>query len=203
MNKAVIFDWSGTISDNFHLFCKVVDKMHVYFGKELISPIEIRNTFTIPYMKFWNHHFPKLSKSEQDVLYKKFILEVGSPEVFLGVKDTLLYLKKKGFLLFVVSADNPSTLFPEMTKFGLDGVFSEVCCSIHEKEGPIKMLVEKHFLDKENSYYIGDTSGDVEAGKIAGIKTIGVSWGFQSKKNLAKAKPDYLIDDLNELKNIL
>jgi len=203
MDKAVIFDWSGTISDNFHLFCKVVDRFHVHFGKEPISKKKIKETFTIPYMLFWNQHFPKLSKVEQDELYRKFMGEAGSPESFLGVHEILLNLKKKGYLLFVVTADNPATLFPEMTKFGLNGLFKDMVYSVHEKGPPIKMLAEKYALDKENSYYVGDTSGDVEAGKFESIKTIGVSHGFQSKENLARSKPDFLIDELDELEKIL
>jgi len=199
MQKAIIFDWSGTLSDNFLLFCKVVDKMHFYFGKEPISIQEVKDTFTIPYMKFWNYHFPELSKAEQDVLYRKFIQEVGSPNAFFGVKEVLLELKKKGYFLFVVTADDPATLFPEMEKYGFDGLFFDIAHSIHEKEIPLKLFVEKYSLDKNNSYYVGDTSGDVEAGKIAGIKTIGISHGFQSKKMLAKSNPDYLVDELEEI----
>jgi phosphoglycolate phosphatase-like HAD superfamily hydrolase len=203
MNKAVIFDWSGTISNNFELFCKVVEKFHDHFNKPKISREEIRNTFTIPYMLFWNKHFPQLLKEDQDVLYRKFIMEVGSPEVFDGVFETLVDLKKKGYLLFVVTADNPPTLFPEMERYGLKDMFTGMVYSIHEKEIGLKHLVEKYSLDKKHSYYVGDTSGDVAAGKDAGLNSIGVTWGFQCKTNLAKSEPDFLIEDLNELRKLL
>ena len=50
---------------------------------------------------------------------------------------------------------------------------------------------------------MGDTSGDVEAGRKAGIKTIGITWGFQHEKILAAAKPDFLINDIIKIKTIL
>ena len=63
MKKTIIFDWSGTLSDNFSSFCQVCDLMFLEFGKPSISQEEIRLNFTLPYMK--------LSKNYQCVIYEK------------------------------------------------------------------------------------------------------------------------------------
>lgn len=49
---------------------------------------------------------------------------------------------------------------------------------------------------------IGDTVSDVEAGKNAGVTTIGVTYGFHGKK-LAKSKPDYLVDHIKDILRII
>jgi len=48
-------------------------------------------------------------------------------------------------------------------------------------------------------YYIGDTKGDIIEGRKAGVKTIGVSWGWHGREKLQQANPDYLVDTPAEL----
>ena len=105
MHKAFIFDWSGTLSDNFHLFCKVCALIFTELGKEPIGPDEIKLNFTLPYMKFYNKYFPDLTKEKQDALFEKYIHTVGEPEIYKNVKETIDYLNKSGFELFILSSD--------------------------------------------------------------------------------------------------
>ncbi|MFH0922731.1 MAG: HAD hydrolase-like protein, partial [Candidatus Micrarchaeota archaeon] len=86
---------------------------------------------------------------------------------------------------------------------GLSKYFTEVVGEIHDKTDTIAGLVKKYELDPKRTFYVGDTSGDVEAGKAAGVKTIGITWGFQHKSILAESKPDFLIDDIKEIKKIV
>ncbi len=202
-NKAFIFDWSGTLSDNFHLFCKVCDLIFSELGTKPISATEIRQNFTLPYMKFWNRYLPELSKEKQDDLYTKYIHKVGEPELYKNVKEIISFLNNSGYLLFIVSSDPISKLLPEIQKSGFSGLIKKTVGDVHEKADTIASFVNDFTLDKSLTYYIGDTSGDVEAGQAVGVKTIGISWGFQYKDMLSRAKPDYIIDDIIEIKDII
>ena len=42
--------------------------------------------------------------------------------------------------------------------------------------------------------YVGDEDRDIIASKKVNIKTIAVTWGFNSKEKLSREKPDYLVD---------
>jgi len=201
-NKAFIFDWSGTLSDSFHLLCKVCDLMLAEFGVKPISPAEIKSSFDNPYMKFWNKHLPELTKEKQDILYKKYIHQVGEADVYKNSKEVINYLHDHGYKIFVVSSDWPSKLLPEIEKSGFAELITKVVGETHEKKYAIVSLINDFSLDKEQTFYVGDTSGDVEAGKFAGVKTIGAAWGFQDRDKLAQAKPDFLMDDIIEIKNI-
>jgi len=203
MIKSIIFDWSGTLSDNFHLFCKVVEKICEVKGKTPLSIEEIRETFDLPYMKFWNKHFPKMTKEEEEKLYSKYIHQIGTPDVFPQVSETLQKLHSDGIRLFVVSSDLKTTLLPEIQKAGLENVFSEVKDFVHEKEHAISELIQKYNLNPKETAFVGDTSGEVLAGKKAGVKTISITWGFSDRKRLIEAKPDALIDSIIELEKAL
>jgi phosphoglycolate phosphatase len=49
---------------------------------------------------------------------------------------------------------------------------------------------------------IGDTIGDIRAGKQSGVQTVAVTWGFQARDLLARELPDYLVDHPEELLTI-
>jgi phosphoglycolate phosphatase len=57
-------------------------------------------------------------------------------------------------------------------------------------------------VDKDRTYYIGDTTGDIREAKMAGIRTVAVTWGWHSRERLAKLQPDYLIDNPSDLLSI-
>ena len=203
MEKSFIFDWSGTLSNNFHCFYQVCNLMFQEFDKEPISREEVRLNFTLPYMKFWNRYFPTLSREKQCKLYEKFIHQVSEPELFNGVEDVIRFIHDNGYKIFILSSDPMSKLVPETEKTGFSHLLQKVVGDIHEKDEAIISLINEFNLDNNLTYYVGDTSGDVEAGKSAKVKTIGISWGFQSKQILAKSCPDFLIDDIVEIKKII
>lgn len=57
--------------------------------------------------------------------------------------------------------------------------------------------------DKTRAIIVGDMDIDVLAGKNAGIMTCAVTYGIGKKEDILKAKPDYIIDDILQLKEII
>lgn len=203
MNKTFIFDWSGTLSNNFHCFCQVCDLVFPELWKNTISSEEIKQNFTLPYMKFWNLYFPDLSKERQDEMYRKYIHQVDEAKIYDGVAEMITLLYKKWWKVFVLSSDPYSKLLPETKASGLTSMFTKVIGEIHEKGNVLVSLIQEFSLDKNMTFYVGDTSGDIEAGKIAGVKTIGISRWFQNRDILSNAMPDVLIDDILEIEKII
>lgn len=203
MKKAIFFDWSGTLSDNLHCFAQVCNAIFDDFGREHISKEEIRLNFITPYMNFWNKYLPDLSKEKQCELYDKYIQNTDAPKLFEGVTETLEYLQDAGWKLFVISSDPYSILTPEAERLKLAKFFDDIIGEAHEKGDSILKLQEKYGLDLEQSYFVGDTTGDIDAGKYANTKTIGLSWGFLHRDILAKSEPDFLIDDIIEIRSVV
>lgn len=67
----------------------------------------------------------------------------------------------------------------------------------------INGIVKKYNTPKEKTLYIGDMTIDVETGKNAGVRTCAVTYGFDPKEKLAASNPDFLINDLLELKELI
>ena len=56
---------------------------------------------------------------------------------------------------------------------------------------------------REKSVIIGDMDIDILSGKRAGILTCAVTYGIGRREDILKSDPDFVIDDLKELKRIL
>lgn len=68
---------------------------------------------------------------------------------------------------------------------------------------PLLFVCKNLKVQAENSMIVGDTELDIQSGRSAGAITCGVSYGYRTRESLSEHKPDYLIDNLNELTSIL
>lgn len=49
-------------------------------------------------------------------------------------------------------------------------------------------------ISKEETVYIGDSNVDMQTGANAGVRTVGVTWGFRSREELARYNPSSIVD---------
>jgi len=203
MIKNIIFDWSGVIKDSVedHLF--VVNKVFKKFGGREISLSELKENWKQPYMLFYNKYLPEITNEEESIAYKEAVMECPQARPYPGIADWIKSLKNKGARMVVISSDLPETLLPEIDNFGLENIFLDVATDVYDKTAVMEKLMIKHNFNKSETIVVGDSNHEVEAGKKLGIKTIASTWGFTTEDRLAEAQPDFLVHNLDELKNIL
>ena len=175
-----------------------------------ISLDEMRLELTLPYMNFWNKYFPDLTKEKCDELFSQHMVSIKSitpegrlPTLYPYVKMTLDKLDKNGLLLCMVSSDPLNKIISFAEKEGIDEYFTEIYADAYEKETYIRSIIELRRLDCNETMYIDDLDGGILAGKVAGVKTVGAAYGFQHKRLLENAKPDYIIDSIEQLLDIV
>jgi phosphoglycolate phosphatase len=202
MIKNIIFDWSGVIKDSVgdHLFA--VNKIFQHFGAKQMTLEELKEKWVQPHMVFYNKYLPDLSNEQQTVIYKKAIMEC-IPKAYQNIAELIKELRTRGVKMVVVSSDLIETVTSELTIFGLNNLFLEVVPNIHDKTETVKNLIDKYNFDKSETVIIGDTNHEIEVGKLVGIKTVAVTWGFTSEIRLIINHPDFLIHNLNELSDCL
>jgi phosphoglycolate phosphatase len=103
---------------------------------------------------------------------------------------------QKNNILLVISSNNSQTIQAALEQFKFNDYFQEVLGSdfLLSKKDKMLYAIEKYQIALEDIYYIGDTTGDIQEGRAAGVKTVGVTWGWHSKEKMAAAKPDYLVN---------
>ena len=67
----------------------------------------------------------------------------------------------------------------------------------------IELARETYSAARDETYMVGDAISDIRQGKLAGVRTVAVSWGFQNRELLAKENPDFLIDRPEQLLDVV
>jgi UDP-N-acetylmuramoyl-tripeptide--D-alanyl-D-alanine ligase len=65
----------------------------------------------------------------------------------------------------------------------------------------IEKAIKKYNIDVSKSYFVGDKTSDILAGKNAGLKTILVKTGKGGSDHKFNVKEDLMFNDLNETEN--
>ena len=125
------------------------------------------------------------------------------------VSETLEELSEK-HLLGIVTGNQELVARKRLESVGLDKYFSfgSFGNEDYERSNLVRNALNKAKRygwngDKSNVYLVGDTERDVEAGKIEGVVTIAVTTGSDSRKKLSGSNPDYIVDNLSEIREVL
>ena len=95
---------------------------------------------------------------------------------------------------------------PHHPDSGFDGEIKELkidCDCRKPKIGLILKAKERYNIDLEHSYFVGDSTMDIQTGINAGIKTVLVKTGNKGLDGKYQVKPDFVINDLSELSKII
>ncbi len=136
--------------------------------------------------------------------YKEHMFD--TTRLFPGARDVLEYLKGK--TLMMVTNKNRELTVETLRRFGIEKYFHRVVggddtnCR-KPNACPINNLLSGMNIPKDKAIMIGDSDIDVKTGKLAGIITCGLTWGIGRKEDIEKAGPDYLLDDIRKVKDII
>ena len=131
---------------------------------------------------------------------------VMSSPLYPGARDVLDTLRAEPeTLLGVATGKSRRGLDTLLDGHELRGYFvTEQVADHHPSKPHPAMLFEALSdtgMDADRAVMIGDTSFDIDMAKAAGLKTIGVSWGYHGREKLAQA--DVVIDRFEELLPVL
>lgn len=121
-----------------------------------------------------------------------------------GICQMLSDLKEKGVKLAVLS-NKPDQQTVKVVKeiFG-EEIFD---CAQGQKDGIARKpepdgifdLLDRMHIAREDCLYVGDSEVDIQTGHNAGVKTVGVLWGFRDQETLEAAGAQNMIRRPEEL----
>lgn len=209
MAKAVIFDLDGTLLYTLEDLMIAVNKSLSDFGFRERTLDEVRNFVGNGVVKLMERSVPggKNNLRFNDCLekfYQYYSENVDSKtRPYDGVMLMLEMLKMRGVLL-AVNSNKYDAAVKELCKM----YFPQIEVAVGAREGkPIKPSaygVESilNFLqvDKKDAYFVGDSFVDIETAKNAGIKSIGVTWGYRPETIM---DADFIVKSPGEILKIL
>ncbi|MFA5323683.1 MAG: HAD family hydrolase [Smithella sp.] len=199
--KLFLFDFDGVLADSLEVYEKTVTDCLKDINQPLIRDRE-------EFLEFFEDNFyeslknkgidlDKFMKAAEDILAQ---VKIKDMKPFPDVAPVIEELHKKHCLV-VVSSNDYASIKEALDYFNYDDYFRDILGSdfMFSKKEKIIYAAKKYNIALQDIYYIGDTTGDIKEGKQAGVKTVGVTWGWHSKEKMAAAQPDYLYDNPREL----
>lgn len=97
----------------------------------------------------------------------------------------------KKYFVGILTSNTTENVEHFLHKHGLKQFFSDVRSEfqVFGKHTSLKKIVRFHKIKKQQIIYVGDETRDIEASNKARIKSVGVTWGFNSEQALSRFKP--------------
>ena len=124
------------------------------------------------------------------------------------MENTLKALKKDRIKISLLTTKGQDQADKIIDHFNLRKYFSLVMgrrkeLDIKPSPEPLYFICNELQVEESDTIMVGDSELDISCGNNAGAFSCAVSWGYRSRDHLAAAKPDYIIDEIKELLQIL
>lgn len=146
--------------------------------------------------------------AEVDALFSIFRLELDKltgcmKTEIKGTSDVFAELRKRGIKVCVGSGFPQAAVDTIVANMGwaVDAVFSSEALGAGRPDPVMVNKAMEHcgITDRRRVVKVGDTSVDIEEGRNAGVFTVAVLTGTQSRDKLATLEPDCIIPSVAEL----
>jgi len=199
--KLLLFDFDGVLVDSLDVYEKTVTlclakiNQPLKRGRQEFLELFDGNFYEMLAQK--GVDLDKFMTTSVDILSQVNYREI---KPFDAMRPVLQELKKKHCLIVISSNDTP-TIREALRLYGFEDIFQEILGSdfMLSKKEKILYAIKKYSVMPSDIYYIGDTIGDIKEGKQAGVRTIGITWGWHDKTKMVLSNPDYLFDDPQDL----
>jgi len=204
--EGVLFDWDGTLIDSYHAdasaYMAMFKEMGISWGLEELE----KN-----YSPNWYHVYraaglPRKCWEAADRSWRSHYAQ-HKPKLISGARRVLASLDRAHLLGLVTSGDR-DRVHRQLREFRLTRLFAARVCSgdtLRKKPhpDPLRFALRQMKLDPSACVYVGDAPQDVEMAQRTGVRAIGVLGPFPTEKRLRAARPDFLLESIDELPDVL
>ena len=206
MEKAILFDLDGTLTDSGEGIINSVIPALEHFGLPVPSREELR-VFVGPPLQdsFRRFGVPADRTDEAIQVYRTRYIPIGIFEnvPYPGIETLLQTLRAAGHRLYVATSKPEPMAVQVLERFHLAQYFHRICGATLDTSRSTKEAVIAYLLEEngraDNMVMVGDTKFDVIGAKAHGIPTIGVRWGYGTVDELKEAGAAAIADTPEEV----
>jgi phosphoglycolate phosphatase len=205
--KLIIFDLDGTLIDSLDDLADATNHMLASLGRKPATLEQVRGYVGQGARRLVERAMPNAAAEEIEIGISVFLAYneehiVDKTRLYPGVAETLSALRRAGKMLAVVSNKNVSLCTKVLTTLEADGFFECVvgADSLRARKPspePLLKVLRDLGVSTERAVIVGDSINDIAAGKGAGIITVGCTYGYGDRAEIADA--DYLVDTVTGL----
>jgi phosphoglycolate phosphatase len=216
--RLVVFDMDGTLIDSQDFIVEAMTRAFTAMGRPAPARPEILSIVGLSLPEAVARLAPEMDAravEEGAELYKRSFIALreerggeASAPMYPGAREALERLQPRDELFLGVATGK--------ARRGLDHAFrahdighffhtSQTADDHPSKPHPsmLQAALRETGVEPGNAVMVGDTSFDIEMGRAAGFRTIGVSWGYHPVSALSAAGADLVIDGFDALDEAL
>lgn len=202
--NVIIFDFDGTIADSFDF---VTGLLIDQAGKSPLTLAERQKLFGGMSIRAMADKLGiSLPKKVWLFLHgrREMTKHIAEIRPFPGIETVIKTLHARGYHIFAVSSNRNENIRIFLRQHGLSQYFAGTLgsASIVGKTMALRILLWQREVRAENCTYIGDEVGDMSAANRLHIRTVAVSWGFNSVSDLKSKKPHAVVKTPKEILKI-
>jgi phosphoglycolate phosphatase len=204
MEKIVIFDYDGVIVDSLDVYEKAVISV---FNKNGFNQINSRKSFLDLFDGNFFESAVKIGIPPEKMpeiikeLEPNLLALQKDLKLFDGIREILAELAKK-YKIYIATSNLTNVVKTYLESQNIMG-FEEIIGADKETSKVKKIESIKAKYPDSEIFYVGDTKGDMIEGKLAGVKTIAVAWGWHDVDKLKEGESDYMVKKPSELLSVL
>lgn len=215
--KLVAFDWNGTLISDTSIACEAEVVVFKHFKLEPMSLNMFRKHWQIPIKEFFlavgmNEQFYEKNFSQ---MHNIWMSHYGPREqrarTRSNAKSILKWLQDNGIKAVVFSNHPTAHIQKQCERLGISQYFYKIMgrddhkSIMHKRSKDVMLttLVKDLKLKPNTVVTVGDSVEEIEIARDNGYTSCAITDGYQSTKRLKASKPDYLINNLGELKEII
>ncbi len=204
----IAFDYDGVIVDSLDANLAITNDVCVGLtGCRAVTPEDIEASDRMSFSAIADAvGVPDSARSEcLDLINQRLAAAYVDLDFFPGMEDVLRRLRASGRKLYVVTHNTEVAVRGFLEMKGASDVFDGILGAEAkvEKEVKLSSLVASTGFPVSSCAMIGDSVGDLLSAKAAGVVSIGVSWGYQSRERLAATGADFILDSPEDILRLL
>lgn len=204
MYKNIIFDFDGVIINSHDVQVKALTESFKAICGEGVPPYD--DFFKLSGDSLKNIFTQLGLPLEMIPIYQQISREnIGLIKIHDGMIELLQKLNEKGCNCALCTGKDRNRTIEILKHFNMERLFETVICSddvTNPKPHPesIFVIMEKLGASPENTVMIGDGINDILSAKSAKVKSIAVTWGDVTEKDLKDNIPHEICSSTKQLK---
>lgn len=211
MRQIAFFDLDGTLTDPKTGISTCIARALEKMGKEVPSQESLEDWIGPPLFDSFHRYLGSKSLANEAVqLYRDRFSRVGmyENEIYAGVVDVLSDVAEYCSAMFVVTSKPQIFAEPIVEHFEISSFFdrtygSDLDGTLADKGELIAHVLREESLAAAQATMIGDRRHDVAGARANAVRSIGVLWGYGSRRELEDAGADTICESIAELPALL
>jgi len=215
MTRLAVFDCDGTLIDGQASICEAMETAFARFGLALPDRGEVRRAVGLSLPQALRLLLPEGGPDLRGQLvdaYKQAFRDARAQgrieqPLFEGMADLLNVLAASGWQLGVATGMSNRGLGHCLASHGLTSLFVTLQTADRHPSKPHPAMLESALFEAAaapaEAVMIGDTAFDMQMAGAAGVRAIGVAWGYHAPAELTNAGAEFIAASPAELRDYL